>query len=185
MFLFFRSNFSRDVHTLQNLTSSPCFAKNYRFSVSVIGCVISYKEWPQYEISRHAEPKFTVHDMVQKLQCTKLHGSISDKNRTENHESNTKITTQNVEPSRLALHQYRLECLRKRQKSIFLSQSVFVHFRFFYFSRQKSDRQELIDLLKHCIFKFSYFSYIQYIYGIIRGETMFYVLPVNLLMNNE
>ena len=42
--------------------------------------------------------------MYQKEFSTKLEGSISDKNRTKNHESNTGITTQNVEFSRRALY---------------------------------------------------------------------------------
>ena len=38
------------------------------------------------------------------LYCTKLQGSISVKNRTKNHESNTKITARSVESSRRALY---------------------------------------------------------------------------------
>ena len=42
--------------------------------------------------------------LLEKKFSTKLHGQISDKNRTKNHESNTKITAQNVESSRRALY---------------------------------------------------------------------------------
>ena len=42
--------------------------------------------------------------LLEKKFSTKLHGSISDKNRTKNHESNTKITAQNVESRRRALY---------------------------------------------------------------------------------
>ena len=46
----------------------------------------------------------TMLTLLEKKFSTKLHGQISDKNRTKNHESNTKITAQNVESSRRALY---------------------------------------------------------------------------------